>query len=64
MPGSVRGETVTHRGPVTVEEAELYTRPKVAPLLVGAVLTEKTAEWVGSWAGGLITTRAPGPASR
>ncbi|MDY7226243.1 TIGR03885 family FMN-dependent LLM class oxidoreductase [Hyalangium rubrum] len=59
-----RGETVTHRGLVTVEEAKLYTRPKEPPLLVGAAITAKTAEWVGSWADGLITISQPPEALR
>lgn len=50
------GETVTHRGRVTVEEAKLYTRPKQQPLLYGAAITEKTADWMGSWADGMLTT--------
>jgi probable non-F420 flavinoid oxidoreductase len=54
-----RGETVTHRGLVKVEEAKLYTRPATPPLLVGAAVTEKTAEWLGSWADALITTSRP-----
>ncbi|HEX8691446.1 MAG TPA: TIGR03885 family FMN-dependent LLM class oxidoreductase [Longimicrobium sp.] len=49
------GETVTHDGLVTVEEAKLYTRPKEPPLIVGAALSEETAEWMGGWADGLIT---------
>lgn len=53
------GETVTHRGLVTVEEAKLYSRPDVAPLMIGAAVTPETAEWVGSWADGLITTSRP-----
>ncbi|MDB6151360.1 MAG: F420-dependent oxidoreductase, family [Chthoniobacter sp.] len=53
------GETVTHRGLVKVEEAKLYTRPQETPLLIGAAVTEKTAEWVGGWADGLITTSRP-----
>jgi len=59
MRALFRGETVTHRGRVIVEEAKLYTRPKVMPMLVGAALTEPTAEWVGSWADALITTSRP-----
>ncbi|WP_375760861.1 TIGR03885 family FMN-dependent LLM class oxidoreductase [Corallococcus exercitus] len=59
MRALFHGETVTHRGLVTVEEAKLYTRPKDMPLLVGAAVTAKTAEWVGSWADGLITTARP-----
>jgi coenzyme F420-dependent glucose-6-phosphate dehydrogenase len=50
------GETVTHRGLVKVEEAKLYTRPEKPPLLVGAAVTEKTAEWLGGWADAMITT--------
>lgn len=53
------GETVTHHGIVTVEEAKLYTRPETPPLLIGAAVTAKTAEWLGSWADGLITISQP-----
>jgi probable non-F420 flavinoid oxidoreductase len=51
-----RGETVTHRGRIVVEEARLYTRPVQPPKLFGAALTEPTAELVGRFADGLITT--------
>lgn len=53
------GETVTHRGLVCVEEAKLYSRPDVPPRIIGAAITAKTAEWLGSWADGLITTSSP-----
>ena len=53
------GETVTHKGLVTVDEATLYTRPAVKPLLFGAAVTAQTAEWVGSWADGLLTISQP-----
>jgi probable non-F420 flavinoid oxidoreductase len=53
------GETVTHHGRVTVEEAKLWTRPERPPLLVGAALSEKTAAWCASWADALITINAP-----
>jgi coenzyme F420-dependent glucose-6-phosphate dehydrogenase len=53
------GETVTHRGYFTVEEAKLYTRPAQPPLLLGAALSNETAEWVGSWADGVITAAKP-----
>jgi probable non-F420 flavinoid oxidoreductase len=49
------GETVSHVGQVVVEEARLYTRPKLPPLIIGAALTPQTAEWLGGWADGLIT---------
>lgn len=52
----LEGETVTHKGRVTVERAKLYTRPAVQPLLMATALSEATAEWAGSWADGLITT--------
>ncbi|MBX3064759.1 MAG: TIGR03885 family FMN-dependent LLM class oxidoreductase [Anaerolineae bacterium] len=53
------GETVTHRGYITVEEAKLYTRPDQRPLILGAALSNETAEWVGKWADGLITAAKP-----
>ncbi|GAB4383254.1 MAG: TIGR03885 family FMN-dependent LLM class oxidoreductase [Elainellaceae cyanobacterium] len=53
------GETVTHRGLVCVEDAKLYTRPETPPLIIGAAITAKTAEWLGSWADGLITVSHP-----
>jgi probable non-F420 flavinoid oxidoreductase len=55
----LRGEEVTHRGLVVVEQAKLYTRPKDPPLLVGAALTPDTARWVAGWADGLITASGP-----
>jgi coenzyme F420-dependent glucose-6-phosphate dehydrogenase len=59
MRALFRGETVTHRGLVTVEGAKLYSRPATPPLLVGAAITPETAEWVGGWADGLITVSKP-----
>lgn len=56
-----RGETVTHRGRVTVEEATIWTRPERPPLLVGAALSAETARWCGEWADALITVHAPEP---
>ncbi len=49
------GETVTYHGQVSVERAKLYTRPENLPLLIGAAITPKTAEWMGEWVDGLIT---------
>jgi probable non-F420 flavinoid oxidoreductase len=54
-----RGETVTHRGLVTVIEAKLYTLPETPPPLFGAALTPETAEFVGGWADGLMTLGGP-----
>lgn len=53
------GETVTHHGLVQVEGATLYTRPDRPPRIMGAAITPQTAEWVGSWADGLITISHP-----
>jgi probable non-F420 flavinoid oxidoreductase len=52
------GETVTHRGRVTVIEAKLYSRPAVGPLLLGGAVTAETSRLVGTWADGLITVNA------
>lgn len=49
------GETVTYSGRFNVREAKLYTRPAIPPKLIGAAITPETAEWMGSWADGLIT---------
>lgn len=54
-----RGETVTHHGRVVVEEARVYSLPAQPPRLIGAAVSEETAEWVGGWADGLITTGRP-----
>ena len=53
------GERVTHYGRVTVEDAYLYSRPHRPPRLLGAAVSEETAEWVGEWGDGLITTGRP-----
>jgi coenzyme F420-dependent glucose-6-phosphate dehydrogenase len=53
------GEIVNHTGLVTVEEAKLYTRPEKPPMMVGAAITAKTAEWLGGWADALITVSHP-----
>ncbi len=49
------GETVSHRGLITVEQATLYTRPHDPPMLLGAAITAQTAGWLAGWADGLIT---------
>lgn len=53
------GKTVTHHGLVNIEDAKLYTRPEIFPAIIGAAITPETAEWLGSWADGLITTSRP-----
>jgi probable non-F420 flavinoid oxidoreductase len=53
------GETVTHQDLVTVNDAKLYTRPEEPPAIIGAAVSAETAEWVGSWADGLITVVKP-----
>lgn len=50
------GETVTHRGRVTVVEARLYSQPTTPVPLLGAAVSPETAAFVGSWADGLLTT--------
>ena len=49
------GKTVTHDGMFQIVDAKLYTRPATPPKIIGAAITPATAEWVGSWADGLIT---------
>jgi coenzyme F420-dependent glucose-6-phosphate dehydrogenase len=54
----LRGETVSHYGRVTVVDARLYSLPETPPLLLGAAVTEATAELVAGWADGLLTVNA------
>jgi probable non-F420 flavinoid oxidoreductase len=54
----LRGETVTHHGRVTLIDGQLYSLPKTPPLLLGAAVSEATAEFVGGWADGLLTVSA------
>lgn len=49
------GETVTRYGRIRVEDAKLYSLPETPPPLIGAALSAETAEWMGSWADGLVT---------
>ncbi|OIB57756.1 TIGR03885 family FMN-dependent LLM class oxidoreductase [Natrialba sp. SSL1] len=53
------GEEVTHHGRVDVERATLYSRPETPPPLIGAALSEETAEWLAEWADGMITIATP-----
>ncbi|MDF2798139.1 MAG: family FMN-dependent class oxidoreductase [Devosia sp.] len=50
------GETVTHRGRVTVVEAKLYSRPAQPVPLLGAAITPASARHVAQWADGLLIT--------
>jgi probable non-F420 flavinoid oxidoreductase len=51
----LRGETVSHYGRVTLVEGRIYSLPATPPLLLGAAVSEATAEFVGGWADGLLT---------
>lgn len=55
----LKGETVTHHGYTTTEEAKLYTLAPKTPLILGAAVTAATAEWLGTWADGMITISQP-----
>lgn len=54
-----RGETVTHRGLVTVEDARVYSLPEKEPTVIGAAITPPTARWLAPWVDGLITVSHP-----
>jgi coenzyme F420-dependent glucose-6-phosphate dehydrogenase len=61
----LRGETVTWRGRVSAIDARIYSLPESPPLILGAAVTEATAEFVGGWADGLLTIHgAPEKISR
>lgn len=54
-----RGETVTHRGHVTVEDAKLWTLPAEPPKLLQPSLSPASAERGARWADGLATINQP-----
>lgn len=53
------GETVNYSGHITVQNAKLYTLPKIKPIFIGAAVTPETAGWLGSWADGMVTINKP-----
>jgi coenzyme F420-dependent glucose-6-phosphate dehydrogenase len=54
-----RGETVTSKSPIRIEEATLYTRPVSEIKITGAAITPETAKWMAPWADSLITISQP-----
>jgi coenzyme F420-dependent glucose-6-phosphate dehydrogenase len=50
------GERVTTRGAIACEDAQVWSRPATPIQLVGAAMSETTAERLGRWADGLLTT--------
>lgn len=54
-----RGERVSHRGHIVIDEAQLYTLPPTPPIVFGAALSPATAREVAAWADGLITASLP-----
>ncbi|MDJ1499433.1 TIGR03885 family FMN-dependent LLM class oxidoreductase [Xanthocytophaga agilis] len=55
----LNGEMVHYKGSFTVENAKLYTLPKIKPLLIGAAVTAETAGWMGGWTDGIVTISKP-----
>ena len=64
MKRLLQGECVTHRGRLTAIEAKIWSRPQRPTRLVGAATSEATAEWLGSWAEGLLTAGTDAAAIR
>jgi coenzyme F420-dependent glucose-6-phosphate dehydrogenase len=56
-----RGETVSSQGAVTANAARIYDLPSEPPTIIGAALSPETAQWLGTWADGMITTARPLP---
>ena len=50
---------MTFDGEVKANNAKLYTRPKQNPHIIAAAVSVETAEWLGSWADGMITIHKP-----
>jgi coenzyme F420-dependent glucose-6-phosphate dehydrogenase len=49
------GHVVTSTGRLPVDKARLWNRPPTRLAIVGAGLRASTAEWIGTWAEGLLT---------
>jgi coenzyme F420-dependent glucose-6-phosphate dehydrogenase len=56
MRALLKGERATGSPHIPAEGARLWSRPAEPTQLFGAALSETTAEWMGSWAEGLLTT--------
>ncbi len=54
-----RGETVSHRGRITVEQARLWDLPAEPVPLIAPALSTETAARSAAWADGLITVNQP-----
>jgi G6PDH family F420-dependent oxidoreductase len=54
-----RGETVTHRGHITVEHARVWDLPPEPVPLIAPALSRMTAERSAAWADGFITVNQP-----
>jgi probable non-F420 flavinoid oxidoreductase len=54
-----RGEEVTHRGLVTVEQARIWDVPDSPPPLIAPAVSVDTARRAASWADGLVTVNQP-----
>lgn len=54
-----RGETITRKGHIAVEEARVHSLPKEPPALFAAALTPETAGRSARWAEGLATINQP-----
>jgi coenzyme F420-dependent glucose-6-phosphate dehydrogenase len=52
------GERVSTQGHIRCENAQVWSRPEKPIRLVGAAMSERTAERIGHWADGLLTTAA------
>jgi coenzyme F420-dependent glucose-6-phosphate dehydrogenase len=54
----LHGDEISHYGRVTAVGARLYSLPKIQPPVLGAAVTEASAEIAGGWADGLLTIHA------
>lgn len=64
MKSLLQGHRVISQGPPEVRDARLWCKPAAVPQLIGAATSEATAEWLGSWADGLLTIGPGIPALR
>ena len=54
-----RGEEVTHRGLVCVEQARIWDLPETPPPLIAPAISVETARRAATWADGLVSINQP-----
>ena len=58
------GDTVSSSGLIEARDARVHVRVDRPPMIVGAALSEETAQWLARWADALVTVGGQGETTR